>query len=128
MSNIIVKKNEVSGRTLYLYGLLVHFIASSAQLLQGTVGILPMNHNNVGTASGRNHLLQDIPMRKYGHHIEEQRDISHQSHNPPHPSPQSGQRSIAGDEIPGKLAKYIWSQRHLLRSLQSPKLYDTRLF
>lgn len=60
LSNITVEDNGVSGRTLYLYGLLVHFIVPSAQLLQGAVGVLPVHHNNVGTASGRNHLLQEI--------------------------------------------------------------------
>lgn len=41
---------------MYLYGFLVHFIVSSAQFLQGTVCVLPMNHNYVGAAPGRNHL------------------------------------------------------------------------
>ena len=44
----------------YLYGFLVHFVVPSAQFLQGTISILPMNHNNIGTTSGRNHLLQKI--------------------------------------------------------------------
>lgn len=39
-----------------LYGFLVHFVVSSAQFLQGTVCILSMNHDDVGTAPGRNHI------------------------------------------------------------------------
>lgn len=41
---------------MYLYGFLVHFIVASAQFLQGTVCILPVNHYDIGTTSGRNHL------------------------------------------------------------------------
>lgn len=49
---------------MYLYGFLVHFIVSPAQFLQGTVCILPMNHNNIGTTSGRNHLSKIFPCYK----------------------------------------------------------------
>lgn len=43
---------------MYLYGFLVHLVVSSAQFLQGTVCILSMNHDDVGTAPGRNHLTE----------------------------------------------------------------------
>lgn len=40
----------------YLDGFLVDFEVASAQFLEGSVGILSVHHDNVGTSSGRNHL------------------------------------------------------------------------
>lgn len=40
----------------YLDGFLVDFEVASAQFLEGSVGILSVHHDNVGTSSGRYHL------------------------------------------------------------------------
>lgn len=48
------KKSDFSKQ--YLDGFLVDFEVASAQFLEGSVGILSVHHDNVGTSSGRNHL------------------------------------------------------------------------
>lgn len=40
----------------YLDGFLVDFEVASAQFLEGSVGILSVHHDNVGTSSGWYHL------------------------------------------------------------------------
>lgn len=54
---------------LYLYGFLVHFVVPSAQFLQGAVGVLPMDHNDIGTPPGRDHLSKTC--QSFKRHIKE---------------------------------------------------------
>lgn len=40
----------------YLNWFLVDFVWPPTEFVQGCVGILPVNHNNIGTTPWRNHL------------------------------------------------------------------------
>ena len=50
-------RQSAAGRVLpYLNGLLVDLVVASSKFLQGPVGVLSLHHDDVGTATGRDHL------------------------------------------------------------------------
>lgn len=63
---------QQSALLTHLDGFLVYFMRSSAKLLQGPEGILPMYHYNVGTATWRDHLNQSNSVK----HLAKQSSVS----------------------------------------------------